>query len=266
MPLLEKVSRILRSLKECLLVVKVYSRDVKVQFSSGRNYKLSEAEKERRLAKRSRIVKFSERSARRLRFVVRNSEALWKSFITLTYPEVFTCDGRETKSHLNAFLQYLRRKSINYVWVLEFQTRGAPHYHVIVSDFVPKEELSLVWYRIVGSGDEKHLKAGTGIETIKSKDQLYGYLSNYIKKIDQKTPPEEFESVGRFWGSSRNLLAYEAYQKIGHFDKLARMIKLLRRWRKAHLRQFGRKWRWKGEGFTALDGTSLVKQVMSLRM
>ena len=132
---------------------------------------------------------------------------------------------------------------------------------VIVSGFIPKDELSQVWYRIVGSNDEKHLRTGTRIESIKSKRHLYGYLYNYINKLEQKTPPEGFENVGRFWGTSRNLLTFELYQKINHYYKLSRMIKLIRRWYKAHLRQFGIKWRWRGKGFTALDGVLLMRQL-----
>ena len=260
------MNQLLRSIDDCLLTVKVYPRDVKIHFSSLKHTAfISEPEKEKRRAKRSKIITFSKRSAKRLRFTVRNSENLWKVFVTLTYPDAFPCDGRETKKHLNTFLQYLRRKNIKFTWVLEFQSRGAPHYHVIISDFIPKEELSSVWYKIVNSGDEKHLQAGTRIESINSKAHLYGYLSNYINKLDQKTPPVGFEKVGRFWGASRNILAFEMYQRINHYYNLARKIRLIRQWYKARLRTFGIKWRWKGQGFTALDGTSLVNQIMSLK-
>jgi hypothetical protein len=227
---------------------------------------LTDEEKERRRAKRSKIIKFSWRSARRLRHLVRNSEDVWKAFITLTYPAEYPCNGRETKAHLNAFLQFLRRKGIKCVWVLEFQSRGAPHYHVIVSEFVPKEGIAERWYKIVGSGDEKHLRAGTGISSIRSKAQLHSYLSNYIKKLDQKTPPEGFEDVGRFWGSSRNLLTWKTYQRKEQYFKLVWSIKLIRNWYKSHLRKFGIKWKWKGRGFIALDGVKLVSAMMNRRV
>jgi hypothetical protein len=260
------VNPLLTSIDNCLLTVKVYQRDVKIYFSALNLPKfIPEPEKEKRRAKRSKIVKFSKRSAKNLKHQIRNSENTWKVFITLTYPENFPSNGKETKAHLNVFLQYLRRKEIKYAWVLEFQSRGAPHYHIIASDFIHKEDLSKIWYRIVGSGDEKHLKAGTQIEAIKSKGHLYGYLSNYIKKLDQKTPPEGFENVGRFWGASRNLLTFKVYQKINHYYKLARMIRLIRQWYKAHLRQFGIKWKWKGQGFIALDGASFIKQLIALK-
>ena len=151
------------------------------------------------------------------------------------------------------------------MWVLEFQSRGAPHYHVIVSEFIPKEEIGERWYRIVGSGDERHLRAGTGISAVRSKGQLYGYLSTYIKKLDQKTPPVGFEDVGRFWGSSRNLLMKQVYKTREQYFRLIWSIKLIRNWYKAHLRKFGIKWRWKGKGFTGLDGFSLVSQLMLSR-
>jgi hypothetical protein len=133
-----------------------------------------------------------------------------------------------------------------------------------VSDFVSKEEIAERWYRIVGSGDERHLRAGTGISMIRSKGELYGYLSSYIKKLDQNIPPEGFENVGRFWGSSRNLLIKDLYKVREQYFKLVWSIKLIRNWYKAHLRKFGIKWRWKGKGFTALDGVSLIYQLRSI--
>ena len=69
-------------------------------------------------------------------------------------------------------------------------------------------------YKIVGSGDERHLRAGTGIAAIKSRGHLNGYLCAYIRKLDQKIPPEGFEDVGRFWGSSRNLLVFETSKRV----------------------------------------------------
>ena len=252
-------NRLLKSIDDCLLTVKVFKKDIQIKFSSlNRSYFISEAEKEKRKAKRSKIIKFSKKSSKRLRHVVRNSEDTWKVFITLTYPENFPCDGRQTKAHLNVFLQWLRRQGIKYIWVLEFQLRGAPHYHIIASDYIPKAELSERWYKIVGSKDERHLRTGTQIQSIKSKRHLYGYLSNYIKKLHQKSVPAEFLSVGRFWGASRNLLTFTMYQVVNHYYKLSRVIRLLRRWYKSHLRKFFIKWRWRGQGFVLLDGMQFL--------
>ncbi len=113
--------------------------------------------------------------------------------------------------------------------------------------------------------DEKHLRAGTGISAIRSKGQLYGYLSTYIKELDQKIPPHGFEDVGRFWGSSRNLLAFETSKQVVRYRKQVWEIKLLPNWYATRLRKFGIRWKWKGMGFTALDGIGLVNQIRSLK-
>jgi hypothetical protein len=134
----------------------------------------------------------------------------------------------------------------------------------MATGYIDKDEMSERWYKIVGSRDEKHLKAGTQINYIRSKNQLYGYLSNYIKKLGQKIVPIEFENVGRFWGASRNLLVFVINHLRGSRRMLTRSIKLLRRWYKAHLREWGIKWRWRGQGFTALDGTSYVIHLIAL--
>jgi len=167
-------------------------------------------------------------------------------------------DGRLVKSHLNAFLQYLRRRNIKYLWVLEFQQRGAAHFHILVSDYINKNELSNEWYNVVSSGDEKHLQAGTQIQAIKSEKHLFSYLYSYINKLHQKLVPSEFQSVGRFWGASRNLLTFTMYQVVNHYYKLSGVIRLLRLWYRAHLRKFGIKWKWRGQGFIALDGSRFI--------
>jgi hypothetical protein len=119
---------------------------------------------------------------------------------------VYPSNGPEVKCHLNSILQYLRRKGALYFWVLEFQDRGAPHYHILVNKWIPKGELSDRWFRIVNSGDLDHLHYGTRIEAIRDKGKIKGYLNKYMCKREQKIVPEGFEKVGRFWGHTRGLL------------------------------------------------------------
>jgi hypothetical protein len=255
-------NRFLSSPDDCLLSVRVYARDVKINYSSLSENKIYQSKCS---TKRSPIISFSKGSAKRLKFTVRNSQDLWKNLIDLTYPENYPCNGNTTKDHLNAFLQYLRRKGIKYIWRLEFQKRGAPHYHILVSGFVPKEEIAKRWYNIVGSRDERHLRAGTSVNAIRSLRHLFGYLTNYMLKLEQSVVPTMFDSVGRFWGASRNILIYELHQKIGHYYRLSFAIKLLRRWYVARLRGFKIKWKWKGQGFTAFDGRIVIEQIKLLQ-
>jgi len=242
---------------DCLMTAKVYKRDVCIGISYIGRPPL------RRDGTRKAIIGFSKRSAKRLRHIIRNSEDDWKAFITLTYPAEFPCNGRETKGHLNTFLQFLRRRNLKNVWILEFQERGAPHYHIIVNGFIPKDELAKRWYKIVGSGDEKHLQAGTRIEAIRSKQHLYGYLSGYINKLDQKIVPMEFENVGRFWGTSRNILEFVIHRFRNTYDVVTRSIRPLRKWYQSHVRGWakGWKWKWQGQGFTAYDGAAFIDQM-----
>jgi hypothetical protein len=146
----------------------------------------------------------------------------------VTYP-----DGRTVKKHLNSFLTRLRNRfpDVAYLWVLEFQLRGVPHFHMWLSlphdlpglgDFLAK-----TWNKIADPGNAEHLawhsfKGQPGWETCTSKNKLLrkkkpnlmpwdmyssGYLTKYLDKASQKAIPEGFTGCGRFWGNSRGLLA-----------------------------------------------------------
>jgi hypothetical protein len=57
-----------------------------------------------------------------------------------------------------------------FFWVREWQRRGAPHFHLAgafpatIHDTPIEQRLSLAWYQIVASDDERHLRAGTRID------------------------------------------------------------------------------------------------------
>ncbi|WP_462273673.1 rolling circle replication-associated protein [Methanohalophilus sp.] len=131
--------------------------------------------------------------------------------ITLTYPGQYTSDGATVKGHLRAFLQALRRvnNDVSYLWFLEFQKRGAPHFHVLTRGIQitkeRKEWVSKRWYAIVGSKDERHLRAGTRTESVRKKDGAKRYAVKYAYKMKQKRVPEGYRNVGRFWGHSKDV-------------------------------------------------------------
>jgi hypothetical protein len=148
--------------------------------------------------------------------VASNTEVDFTVMITLTYPRDFPCDGRVVKRHLNAFLQSLRKEApkFSYLWFLEFQKRGAPHIHIL-SNYPSTAGRSLLrgfrfrvsasWYRIVDSGDTRHLAAGTNVQRIRKQDGARRYAVKYAQKTEQKVVPEAFHNVGRFWGASRDV-------------------------------------------------------------
>lgn len=163
---------------------------------------------------KSEITEFSKRSRRNLAFVVSNTEVRFTRMITLTYPEEYPRDGKIVKRQLNSFLVWLRRKGIEeYLWFLEFQKRGAPHFHILISGEckIDRMEVSTKWFNTVGSGDEKHYLAGTRIERGKKSGGLHKYAIKYSQKLYQKNVPPDYESVGRFWGCSGGVYPQEPY-------------------------------------------------------
>ena len=231
--------------------VKCFSRDLIFSFSFP-----SVSVRSRRIpfpSKRGKIKTFSWRSSRRLRFLVRNTADMWRVFLTLTWPGDFPISGVEVKRQLNSFLQYLRRVGVKYIWVLEFQDRGAPHIHMFLSGRVSIPEVSRRWYEIVGSGDIRHLQAGTSVRSVSSGEVL-GYVCSYVRKMKQKTVPDGFRDVGRFWGVSSGILECVRLVFSGSYSHICRDLRMFRRWYRSHLRAMGISWRWQGLGFLAYDG------------
>lgn len=160
-------------------------------------------------AVRGKITKWSRKSQMNFKYKLSTldqsklSEALE---ITLTYPKEFPCadDHEIYKRDLQQIQMWLLRRGFSGAWKLEFQSRGAPHYHILA---IPKEKLKGLgelrkaiaeqWYNIVKSGDPKHLQAGTEVSTIKSPEGIIGYMASYMAKKDQ-TLPNNF--TGRYWG------------------------------------------------------------------
>lgn len=158
-------------------------------------------------AERGEIAGFSRASRKRLIELMHQLEYKTVHFLTLTYPACFPTSGLVFKAHLRAWRERFQRKygKLRVIWRLEFQERGAPHFHLLVMDapFLDKEWLSRSWYEVVGSGDERHLKAGTNIKLVTDAKQcklVMSYVGKYIGKIDQSTAPKEVEHVGRYWG------------------------------------------------------------------
>ena len=128
-------------------------------------------------------------------------------FVTLTYPGAFPTDGRETKKHLRRFRARIERKfgKLKVLWRLEFQKRGAPHFHLLLMDppWIDKEWLSKTWYECVGSHDPKHLKRGTNIVGVARKGEnkkVIAYVGKYISKVDGKERESTNEWTGRYYG------------------------------------------------------------------
>lgn len=163
-------------------------------------------------AKRGDVQEFTKASRRRqLRAIaeINQDEAGLPTFITLTYPLEWPRDGHVVKEHLRAFRMALDRRFPESwgMWRLEYQRRGAPHFHLLLwgVQFEDAERwalergwLSFTWYRICRSGDLKHLAAGTRWEAVRSWRGVRSYCAKYLGKAGEV--PEGVERCGRFWG------------------------------------------------------------------
>ena len=173
---------------------------------------------------RGEITEFSKASRRRLMQLlnsINREEAPLPYFVTLTYHETWPKDRQGRKAHMDAFQKRLERALGKFaaVWRLEFQKRGAPHYHLLI--FLPpgalggdrgqddhqrryevltklRNRVAFMWHEIAGYGSPEHFSAGTSVERVKSWRGVNSYAAKYMGKLEQLQ--EGAPSVGRFWG------------------------------------------------------------------
>lgn len=145
---------------------------------------------------------------------VRRVALMSAQFTTLTYPADYP-SARASKRDLKVFLQRLGRAypGASGLWKLEPQQRGAPHYHLLVMGLGHLDAaawsrwllwVARAWYEVVGSGDVRHLVAGTSSERVKHPRAVGGYMAKYFSK---KSDFED-EAPGRYWGKFGDLAAH----------------------------------------------------------
>jgi hypothetical protein len=174
-----------------------------------------------RHTRRGEVAMFSPASAARLTRTARNAFPALISQFCLTYHHS-TPDGPTAKKHLDSWLKVLRRAApgVGYLWILEFQTRGAPHFHVWLT--APYSEalwkrLGAAWNRLAEPSSSEHLWWHTEERYDPSTRRLQrsfmpwdmkgaGYLRKYMSKEAQKCVPDGFGWCGRFWGCTRGLV------------------------------------------------------------
>lgn len=160
---------------------------------------------ERRHNKRGKVTGFSgaarARLMKKLASINRAAVSDLPLFVTLTYPAVWSPNPRDWKRHLDNFLKALARKAPNSsaIWKLEFQKRGAPHFHILLFGlpYLAARWVAATWYRVVGSGDRLHLKAGTEVRRCKTWNHVTSYAAKYVAKVTDETG---VDFPGRFWG------------------------------------------------------------------
>jgi len=215
---------------------------------------------------RGNIKALSKASAQRFRLGCRGVGYTMQSCGMLSYPADFPTDGRMIERHKRALFKRIQRrnKKAKFVWVKEFQQRGALHFHFMCTEYIDKHYLARAWYEIVGSGDIKHRKAGTTVEVIRNQNGLSNYFGNYMAKQEQKRIPEAMQAVGRMWGIARSLFYFITYEFQANTKRKWDVIRTIRRAYGAALRaRYGHRWKRRkpASGFLAWDGRKVFEMI-----
>jgi hypothetical protein len=150
-------------------------------------------------------------------FVVSETKIEFMSMLTLTYPKFYHNHGFVVKRHLRKVLDYLPSLmgiGVQYFWFVEFQKRGAPHFHILVN-FAPsnkeRAQMAFKWSDLVGGSQEDDVffvhNSAEAWGKIRSKDGAKKYVMKYATKPEQKEVPPTFWNIGRFWGCSSKVMS-----------------------------------------------------------
>jgi hypothetical protein len=157
--------------------------------------------------KRGEISVFSADSRFRLFRTLHQLEFKRVTFMTLTYPGEFPTDKRIYKGHLKEFRRRFEKAygKISAVWRLEFQERGAPHFHIMFLDcpFVGVKDLCWMWKCVTHTWDMAHELLGVDVKLVTDRSEkrlIAKYLGKYIAKVDERKVKNDTRDVGRYWG------------------------------------------------------------------
>ena len=183
------------------------------------------------------------------------------AMVTLTYPgdwEVVAPRGQDAKRHLDNWRKRFEREwgeKLNFIWKLEFQRRGAPHFHLWMapptsagkSGLMFRQWCSQTWADVVDHPDlaqrRLHELAGTAVDTLEGiracdPKRLAIYFTKHSSpnangdKEYQHIVPTAWrgsgKGPGRFWGVAA-LKKVTATVEIDQSDYI-RARRVVRRW------------------------------------
>lgn len=194
-----------------------------------------------RCAPRGDIQIFSKKSRFRLFHLMAkiNNQLITKPlFITLTYHHGHHKVHSNTKGQLHHFLVMLRQfdPDVQYIWRIELQKRGAPHYHLIIlpgkqdKQYIQNHYDCVVadlWHKIADPNSRAHKEYGCKVKEITSYRDACAYISKYVGKYD---PDEDPVKVGRHWGNSRKL-PFKVESTISmNREEAEKLIEIIRKW------------------------------------
>ncbi|MBA7540740.1 hypothetical protein ES705_33042 [subsurface metagenome] len=190
---------------------------------------------------RGKITHFSKMSRFRLFELlakIKNKLEVQPIFATLTYHHGHQNSKTSTKCQLHNFLTQLRNfdPDVQFIWRIELQSRGAPHYHLIIfpgrlKKDVYKENYDIrigqIWHCIADPNSYRHKEYGCRLITINNYREACSYVSKYVAKHEL----DNTESIqGKHWGCSRQLPIKAYYRLICSDKESAEIIEKIRKW------------------------------------
>lgn len=188
------------------------------------------------LHERKKIYMVSKRSLAKLALLVRGCGLRFQSLMTLTYGANYPLSGKKAKRDLNHFLISAKRNfgPFEHIWVLEFQERGAVHFHIATTlpppDDMQREVFAQLWQAIstpyswmycqldlvngrffqgqtllTNEAVREVHRSLRSWEPVKKGDSLHHYFAKYTSKLRQKKVPVWYADVGRFWAASKGV-------------------------------------------------------------
>jgi len=183
-----------------------------VEVKRGRSGRRTTVERGRRPGggRRGRVRDWSHQSRLRLlktlKKVRRDAPML---FATLTYPTWASPSPDQLVLHRGRFEAAFRRRypSGALVWKREHTKAGVPHLHLLVWPNAGRSEqaeaiafrnwVSPTWFRVVGTNDERHLRAGTNVERPRDAGRVGRYVGKYVWKRGHIAHNDD--EYGRWW-------------------------------------------------------------------
>jgi hypothetical protein len=197
------------------------------------------------------IKEFSHKSRQALARTIHATRSTFLSMMTITCPAKWSQNGAEFKDAQNRLFTWLRyHHPCEYLWFFEFQKRGAPHTHILLS--IPHcgrsahVKFAKAWckalklnpnqiecdpktgenYNLRDRCEWFHLRSKQW-ENIRDDGGARKYALQYAMKTYQKRVPKAYRKVGRFWGCSQAVS--QSVKSIGEIpmdnDTLAALLK-----------------------------------------
>lgn len=167
----------------------------------------AEAGTGRRSPTRGPCESWSEKSARRLRDYLDSALAVYRVFVTLTYPgwSAGALDYTRAKRDLAAWSRRYRREyggaGSSLVWVMEHTSQDYIHFHLLSNHWLDRMWVARTWYEVCSTEDRRHLLAGTRVEALRDAGAGARYIAKYLTKDMLAGARARVKgSPGRWWG------------------------------------------------------------------